>query len=291
LEVKWLEDFLCLCETRSFRNAADQRFVSQPAFSRRIRALESWIGVDLVDRSSYPVQLTLSGEEFAESAKQMIDIAYQAREDLRSATQQSSEMITIATHPSLAVSFVPEFLIQFRSATGKLGCRIRNDLKTAEFYLVALEHGTCDFLICYHHEALTFLVDPDRFPSRVIGKETLMPMVAGHAAALLDERPLPLVHYAPYTRLGKVVDHMIKRAYPDRGFKTIGEASVAETVKAMVVAGHGIAWLPKSILPRELADRTLVPCDGLDDIAIDIRIYRHEALRKQATQMWDKIEN
>ena len=61
-------------------------------------------------------------------------------------------------------------------------------------------------------------------------------------------------------------------------------------VPGMEVAGHGVAWLPKSILQRELADDTLVACSDLDDIAIDIRIYRHEALRKQATQMWDQIE-
>ncbi|MFN7887734.1 MAG: LysR family transcriptional regulator, partial [Betaproteobacteria bacterium] len=39
MESKWLEDFVALVETRSFSRAAQQRFVSQPAFSRRIQAL------------------------------------------------------------------------------------------------------------------------------------------------------------------------------------------------------------------------------------------------------------
>ena len=38
LETKWLEDFVALAATRSFSQAATRRFVTQPAFSRRIRA-------------------------------------------------------------------------------------------------------------------------------------------------------------------------------------------------------------------------------------------------------------
>ncbi len=55
METKWLEDFVSLAETRSFSRSAQLRHVTQPAFSRRIQALEAWAGIDLVDRSSYPV--------------------------------------------------------------------------------------------------------------------------------------------------------------------------------------------------------------------------------------------
>jgi DNA-binding transcriptional LysR family regulator len=54
METKWLEDFVSLAETRSFSRSAQLRHVTQPAFSRRIQALEAWAGTDLVDRSSIP---------------------------------------------------------------------------------------------------------------------------------------------------------------------------------------------------------------------------------------------
>ena len=56
METKWLEDFVSLAETRSFSRSAHLRHVTQPAFSRRIQALEAWAGIDLVDRSSYPTR-------------------------------------------------------------------------------------------------------------------------------------------------------------------------------------------------------------------------------------------
>ena len=63
METKWLEDFVSLAETRSFSRSAQLRHVTQPAFSRRIQALEAWAGIDLVDRSSYPTRLTPAGEK------------------------------------------------------------------------------------------------------------------------------------------------------------------------------------------------------------------------------------
>jgi DNA-binding transcriptional LysR family regulator len=59
-----LEDFVSLAETRSFSRSARLGHVTQPAFSRRIQALEAWAGTDLVDRSSYPSRLTPAGETF-----------------------------------------------------------------------------------------------------------------------------------------------------------------------------------------------------------------------------------
>ena len=65
MELKWLEDFLSLAETRSFSRSAEERRVTQPAFSRRIRSLEVWLGTVLLDRSTYPITLTARGPAFS----------------------------------------------------------------------------------------------------------------------------------------------------------------------------------------------------------------------------------
>jgi len=51
MDTKWLEDFISLAETGSFSRSAEMRHVTQPAFSRRIQSLESWLGTDLIDRT------------------------------------------------------------------------------------------------------------------------------------------------------------------------------------------------------------------------------------------------
>mgnify|MGYP000311274658 CR=1 FL=1 len=44
MHTKWLEDFVALARYKSFTRAADERQVTLPAFGRRIKALESWLG-------------------------------------------------------------------------------------------------------------------------------------------------------------------------------------------------------------------------------------------------------
>lgn len=73
LELKWLEDFIALAGTRSFSQAAEKRFVTQPAFSRRIRSLEDALGLTLVNRQRTPVELTEAGQLFLVTARSVVE--------------------------------------------------------------------------------------------------------------------------------------------------------------------------------------------------------------------------
>ena len=50
MQLEWLEDFIELAQVRSLSRAAENRCVTHPAFGRRIRALEDWAGVALIER-------------------------------------------------------------------------------------------------------------------------------------------------------------------------------------------------------------------------------------------------
>lgn len=87
MDTKWLEDFVSLAKTRSFSRWAQLRHLTQPAFSRRLRSLQAWAGVALVDRSSYPTRLTAAGTQLhAQAQAQAQDILqnlYHCRAQLR----------------------------------------------------------------------------------------------------------------------------------------------------------------------------------------------------------------
>ena len=85
MEVKWLEDFLSLAATRSFSRSAEERRVTQPAFSRRIRSLEVWLGAVLLDRSTYPITLTPEGRHFRETAEEVVRTLHLARAEFHEA--------------------------------------------------------------------------------------------------------------------------------------------------------------------------------------------------------------
>lgn len=54
MTLSGFEDFLTLTGSGTFSKAAQQRNVTQPAFSRRIQMLENWLGVQLIDRKAAP---------------------------------------------------------------------------------------------------------------------------------------------------------------------------------------------------------------------------------------------
>ena len=85
MDVRSLEDFLSLSQTRSFSRSAEERRITQPAFSRRIQALEAWLGASLVDRSTYPTTLTPAGLIFRGAAEEVLRSLALARKEIADA--------------------------------------------------------------------------------------------------------------------------------------------------------------------------------------------------------------
>src|SRR5690606_31345415 len=81
MELVWLEDFSALAESGNFSRAAELRHVTQPAFSRRIRSLENWVGVDLFVRTTHGATLTDAGKHMLASAQEMTRRLHQMRQD------------------------------------------------------------------------------------------------------------------------------------------------------------------------------------------------------------------
>ncbi len=62
IEVKHLRAFVAVADELNFGRAAARLYVSQPALSRQIKALEQLVGCQLLYRSTHRVELTLAGE-------------------------------------------------------------------------------------------------------------------------------------------------------------------------------------------------------------------------------------
>jgi len=161
METKWLEDFVSLAETRSFSRSAQLRHVTQPAFSRRIQALEAWAGTDLVDRSSYPTRLTPAGRTLYDQSLETLQALHSTRAALRAHGSSSQDMIEFAVPHTLAFTFFPEWVSRMRERFGPFKSRlIALNVHDAVMRLV---EGSCDLLVTYHHESQPFQLDTHRY--------------------------------------------------------------------------------------------------------------------------------
>ncbi len=72
MELCWLEAFLALVETGSIRNAAASLGVSPATLSDRVSALEAYLGVRLLDRSTHGTELTEQGRLYLPDARALL---------------------------------------------------------------------------------------------------------------------------------------------------------------------------------------------------------------------------
>ncbi|MDY0743881.1 LysR substrate-binding domain-containing protein [Paucibacter sp. R3-3] len=303
METKWLEDFVSLAETRSFSRSAQLRHVTQPAFSRRIQALEAWAGVDLVDRSSYPTRLTGAGETLLAQAVEILGNLQSTRNMLRSHQSASQDMIEFAVPHSLAFSFFPHWLMELRQRFGALKSRL-NALNVHDAML-QLSEGNCDLLIVYHHASQPLQLDPERYQMASLGHETL----AAYAKAGPQGEPLfrlpghpgqkiPFLSYAGGAYLGRLVELIAKESATPLNLDAIYETDMAESLKAMAMEGHGLTFLPASSVKKEVKAGTLAraAAAGEYELSMELRIYRErpEQSRRNkpaALALWDFLSD
>ena len=304
METKWLEDFVSLAETRSFSRSAQLRHVTQPAFSRRIQSLEAWAGADLVDRSSYPTTLTPAGETLYAQALELLQSLQNTRAMLRGHDSAGQDFIEFAVPHTLAFTFFPSWIAQLSEGFGPIKSRLKAlNVHDAAMRLV---EGGCDLLIAYHHPSQPLELDTERYDMVVLGQEVLAPYAKpGPDGAPLfslpghESRALPYLGYAPGAYLGAVTDWILKQARTPIHLDRVYETDMAESLKVMAIEGHGVAFLPRSAVNKELQSGQLVSAanDPALSLALDmqVRAYRaksgfRQVHKRVAQDLWQYLQ-
>ena len=83
MQLKWLQDVLAVARCVSLTEAAAERRVTQPAFSRRLRALEAWLGTDVVDRSHKTAHLTPALAAHLDDIEALVRDFYRLHNEIR----------------------------------------------------------------------------------------------------------------------------------------------------------------------------------------------------------------
>lgn len=293
VELKWLEDYLALAKHGSFSKAAEARFVTQPAFSRRIRSLENWLGVSLVDRAQYPTQLTEAGEAFLEQAESLKQQIYASRHQLTCLVNDKAEIVVMSQH-SLAVSFVPDWLEQIEPLTKDTLIRVNTD--NLHDSLDAFMAGTGDFLLCFSYANVLKQLDRDDIDYLRVATDRIVPVTAvqpdGEPVYSTHQQKLRLVTYPKESFLGRLIAPVCSvDPQKDLTLHTVCENALAEGLKALVIKGYGIAWLPESLVKKELEDNTMaILPEPLQSIALNINIYRRKSkLSGMSERFWQHL--
>ena len=277
MELKWLEDLLVLLEEKSVTRAAMRRHVTQPAYSRRIRQLEQWLGVELVDRSTKPIRIRQAGLALEDGVRDLVSRLYA----LRNSVHESADRITIVAQHTLAISHFPPLIRKVKKQLPEVSYRV----VTANYEeCETLFYSEADLLLCYQSESRQFQFS-DRLALKLkLGDERLIPVASKRLAQQLGEltagMTLPLLMYQRGGFLAEILaNSCLSNVIRDYRVEAVCESAFSASLKEMVLGDMGIAWLARETIKREIASGKVVSYESLlgsADLEI-VLFYRNES--------------
>ena len=296
MDLDWLKDFLALADEGNFSRAAEARHVSQPAFSRRIRALEEWIGAPLFVRGAQGATLTPAGAHLRPLAEDIAHSLQRARRETKAVGEGATASLSIAATHALSFTFFPGWIRQHVrfEALGTLNL-ISDSMEACEAIMLG---GEVDFLLCHHHPDAPTRFEAGRFESVRVGRDTLVPVCAPDAAGRpawrlpgRPERPARVLAYSQASGLGRILAAQQADKGEAGSLETVFTSHLAATLMSMARQGHGAAWLPLTLAEEDLARADLVRAGAEEfDIPIEIRLFRSRDGRNPAADaLWNRL--
>jgi len=297
INIDWFRDLQAIEQTGSFSKASLARNISQPALTRRIKALELWAEQPLVERGSRPVSLTEAGSALLAICTDFFEALEQRRLEMRSRTAGSRQsIIRFTAQHSIAWHFFPGWLRELEMVIGPISSRMRaEDLAECVASFVDEE---VDFLLAYDViEAELEAQSLRSVDSLVIGADRLVPVCApkpdGSPAFDCDNAAvIPLISYGAESPLGRLFNRTIGPQLAGRKTELVYENSMSGTLLNWTLRGAGVCWLPSRFVQSDIEQGRLVIA-GDTKLAVDLRIsiFRKPGLNfGLANDIWRQLQ-
>jgi DNA-binding transcriptional LysR family regulator len=288
MEMAWLEDFLAVLDEGGFSRAAERRAVSQPALSRRIRALEQWVGAALLDRNTHSVRLTAAGERFQLVAEETLRRLQIGREEARGAAQAASEVLRFAATHVLSLTYFPLWLRQIEATAPMLSTvqLTADNMAACEKLMV---EGRAQFLLCHHHAKAASRLNSDAFRSIHLGDDVLLPVMAPKAQ-WGDLSAAPFLAYTSESGMGRILAAAWAANGKTAPAEPVFASHLASVLAAMARDGRGVAWSPLSLVSEDIVAGRLVRAgDEGDEVPMEIRLFRPKARQSPGAEaLWSR---
>jgi DNA-binding transcriptional LysR family regulator len=266
MDTRQLAAFCAVVERKSFSEAAERLGVTQPAVSQQIRSLEERVGQQLLDRSGRRVEPTEAGNRLYRSAQRLLALERQLLDEVAGGAEgplQGQLAIGASTGPGGTV--VPVLLCEFAEANSGVTVDLTiSDTQTIveqvarrELELGVVGATPRNRAVAYEpffrDEVVLVCLPEHRFADRTI--------------SLDDLRGEPLIVMQEGAGVRQVIEDELRGAGTRlRDLDVRLELGLQESVKSAVEAGHGVTFISRTAVERELEAGTLAEARvrGLD---------------------------
>ncbi|HXG25568.1 MAG TPA: LysR family transcriptional regulator [Candidatus Binatia bacterium] len=275
MQLAQVEGFLEVARRGNLSRAAESLFITQPALTARLRALEAEVGAPLFRRGRRGMALTDAGRAFLPYAER----AMRALRDGASAIERlpAVEELVLGAAPAISTYVLPGLLVRYEEANPEVRLSVRTG--HSEQVLEMVVRGDVDIGLVreLHHPALETMVLYD--------DELVLVVDPGHPLARQRRVTIDRLRDARlilFDRTSSYYDLTSALFRPAGSFpRGVLELDHIDAAKQMVLAGLGVALLPTTAVATELRDGSLRRIDLIGSPPIERRIVAIRSLDEE----------
>jgi len=257
MQIEALKVFCDVARCRSFSQAAKMqpKSLTQSAVSQAILHLEKHLGLQLIDRSVRPLQLTALGQRFYDGCRPLLEQYLELEASLRTAGAEVEATVEVAAIYSVGLGDMGKYVERFKAE--QPGARVHIDYLHPDRVYEKVADGTADFgLVSFPRPSRKWDVIPWRDEEMVLAcapSHRLAEQGTVHPADLTGEK------YVAFDRaltIRRQVDKFLREE--GAAVEVACEFDSIENIKKAIEELSGIALLPEPTLRREVKAGTLV---------------------------------
>ena len=236
LDLRGLEIFLAVCENGGLTSAARSLDLTQAAVSQHLAKMERDLGVQLVDRSIRPQQVTAAGHYLRQRARKLFAELDEIRLGVRRYRENDIPELHIGLIESVAVALLPNLVPRLKGSVGSLSITSG----TTHPLMPELQDGGFDMIVTSEQ------------PDSIDGAEVMPLLTEPLLLVLPKDEPAPgnwpevadlaarmeFVRYGRKRRVSRLIDHQFERY----GIETHGSLEFDSSFAIIDRVRQGLGW-------------------------------------------------
>jgi DNA-binding transcriptional LysR family regulator len=245
-----LQTFITVAEKQSFSEAAEHLYLTQPAVSKRIAALEDELKTRLFDRIGRKISLTEAGRTLLARARTIVLEMEDSKREIANLSGNVAGRLSIGTSHHIGLHRIPPVLRHFTRHYPQVDLDLQfmdSEAACRAVHTGELELGIVTLPLEPMADLDSELLWPDPL-AVVVGRDHPLAAHASITVAELSQHPAILPSEVTYTH------ELLKRALAPYGMElqVAMTTNYLETIKMMVNIGLGWSVLPETMLSNDL---------------------------------------
>ncbi len=258
IDISKLKTFVTVADLGSFSKASEILYITQPAVTQQIKALEKTIGAKLFQRQGGKMCLTEEGKRIYEIAKVLLGSYEGLMEEIAKIKKDLKDTLFLGVSATLSEYVVPQLIAEFHrefpSATVKIFTGNSHDVEEG------LISGVLNLGIIEREPSNRFVSIPWLEDEIIFFTHPENPLASKREIDPEDLYDVDLVMRETNSGTRKIVRETLEKlGIVFERLKIKIEANSSRTILHIVKGGYGASFLSKGLLLKEIQRGTVVP--------------------------------